>query len=44
MVKTYENHISYGCHGNKYGQKNVYFKKIYNFDIRLSFYDALKKI
>ena len=27
VLKLYENHILYGCHGNMYGQKNIYLSK-----------------
>ena len=43
LKNLYKNHILYGCHGNKYGQKKYTCQK-YNLDTRLSFYDALKII
>ena len=34
LHKFYKNHILYGCHGNKYGQSNLYLSKWYNLDIK----------
>ena len=28
FIDLYKNHILYGCHGNKYGKKNLYLSKI----------------
>ena len=42
FINLYENHNIYGCHGNKNGHKNILVKK-YNWEIRLSFYDALER-
>ena len=43
LVRKHNLDILYGCHANKYGEKNILVRK-YNLDIRSSFHDGLKRI